>query len=85
MDRPVDDRGILDRISTLVEREHQLRSAREAGTVAGPEELEELAAAEVELDRCWDLLRQRRARQEYGEDPAQAQARAESVVEHYLQ
>ena len=85
MDRPVDDRGILDRISTLVEREHQLRSAREAGTVAGPEELEELAAAEVELDRCWDLLRQRRARQEYGEDPAQAQVRTESVVEHYLQ
>ncbi len=48
-------------------------------------ETAELKAAEVELDQCWDLLRQRRARREYGEDPNDATARSESVVENYWQ
>jgi hypothetical protein len=35
------------------------------------------------LDQCWDLLRQRRARREFGEDPDQAQVRPGSIVENY--
>ncbi len=40
---------------------------------------------EVQLDQCWDLLRQRRAKRQYGEDPDEAQARPASEVESYLQ
>jgi hypothetical protein len=42
-------------------------------------------AVEVQLDRCWDLLRQRRARRQAGQDPEQAQVRPASTVEHYQQ
>ena len=44
-----------------------------------------LAEVKVSLDRCWDLLRQRRSYEEKGLDPDAAQARDESVVENYLQ
>jgi hypothetical protein len=37
----------------------------------------------VQLDQCWDLLRQRRARREFGQDPKGAQVRSPEVVEHY--
>ena len=40
---------------------------------------------EEALDQCWDLLRQRRAKAEYGEDPETADARSTGVVENYLQ
>jgi hypothetical protein len=39
----------------------------------------------VELDRCWDLLRQRRARREFHENPDDASVRDETTVEGYLQ
>jgi hypothetical protein len=44
-----------------------------------------LQAVEVELDRCWDLLRQRRALREAGSDPDAAHARDANTVEGYLQ
>jgi len=56
---------------------------REAQSYQG--EPEQLASIEVQLDQCWDLLRQRRARREFGEDASTAHARPEAVVEHYLQ
>jgi hypothetical protein len=65
-----------------MEQEHALR-ARESATQQG--EPAELAAIEVELDRCWDLLRQRRARREFGQDVEEAHLRSEGVVEHYQQ
>jgi hypothetical protein len=43
------------------------------------------ASLEVELDQCWDLLRQRRARREFGQDPNDARVRPASVVERYKQ
>ncbi|MET9087749.1 DUF2630 family protein [Streptomyces sp. NPDC004237] len=43
-----------------------------------------LARLETELDRCWDLLRQRRARVEAGQDPTGASVRPASEVEGYL-
>ncbi len=43
----------------------------------------ELAKLNVELDQCWDLLRQRRALREFGRDPGEAEVRPPSVVEKY--
>jgi hypothetical protein len=76
------DEDVSATIRRLMEQEHALRD-REAQSKQG--EPEQLAALEVELDQCWDLLRQRRARREFGEDASTARARPEAVVEHYLQ
>jgi len=81
----MDDDSILSRISLLITREHTLRTGRETGSVDADSELRELADVEVELDQCWDLLRQRRAKRDYGADADEARARAPSVVEHYWQ
>lgn len=81
----MDDETILGRVSALVEREHQLRTARGSGSLDEGAEHEELQAVEVELDQCWDLLRQRRAKQEFDADPGEAVSRPESVVENYQQ
>jgi len=81
----MDDDSILQRIKLLVEREHELRTGREDGAVQEEAELRELVGAEVELDRCWDLLRQRRAKRDFGNDPDEAVARPSSVVERYWQ
>jgi len=44
-----------------------------------------LNSIQVELDQCWDLLRQRRALREFGKDPDRAQVRSRDVVERYEQ
>jgi len=44
-----------------------------------------LQSIKVELDQCWDLLRQRRALREFGDDPSDAKVRPPSVVERYEQ
>jgi len=49
------------------------------------QEREQLRAAEEALDQCWDLLRQRRARREFGDNPNDAAARPVSEVESYQQ
>ena len=76
------DEDVSATIRTLMAQEHALRE-REAQTHEG--EAEQLASIEVQLDQCWDLLRQRRALRESGQDTSTASARPESVVEHYLQ
>ena len=76
------DEDVSATIRALMAQEHALR-AREAQTQQG--EPERLASIEVQLDQCWDLLRQRRALRETGQDASAAQARPESVVETYLQ
>jgi hypothetical protein len=48
-------------------------------------ELDRLRKIEVELDQCWDLLRQRRARRSAGQDSDEATVRPEGVVERYQQ
>jgi hypothetical protein len=81
----VADENISDRIETLVKQEHELldRGGSEHGLdEAGHRRLEEIR---VELDRYWDLLRQRRARRSAGRDPEGASARDPDTVEHYLQ
>jgi Protein of unknown function (DUF2630) len=84
----MDDESIANRIENLVTEERKLRR-REAADSGHAEQLEEdqrrLQAVEVELDRCWDLLRQRRAREEFGQDPDEAQVRDADTVERYQQ
>jgi hypothetical protein len=79
------DEQISDRIEALVKEEHDLldRGGQERGLdEAGHVRLQEI---KVELDRYWDLLRQRRARRRAGEDPEGASRRDADTVEHYLQ
>ena len=81
----MDDKEIMSHIGELIETEHKLRQQLAAGELTGPAEHERLRSAEEALDQCWDLLRQRRARREFGEDPGEAQARPAGEVEGYLQ
>ena len=81
----MDDKQILGQISELIKTEHELREKRAAGEMSTDAERERLAATEQALDQCWDLLRQRRARREFGEDPDGAQVRAVNQVEGYRQ
>jgi hypothetical protein len=82
------DESIAARIESLVAEEHELRGREEADR-QDEKRLEEdqrrLRALEVELDRCWDLLRQRRAREEFGQDPDEARVRDADTVERYWQ
>jgi hypothetical protein len=84
----MDDESIANQIENLVAEEHKLRS-REAADRKDDEQLEEdqrrLRDVEIELDRCWDLLRQRRAREEFEQDPDEAQVRDAGTVERYQQ
>ena len=81
----MDDKEIMAHIGGLIETEHKLRQQLAAGELSGAEEREQLRSAEVALDQCWDLLRQRRARREFGENPDEAMARPTSEVEAYQQ
>ena len=82
------DESIAARIERLVAEEHDLRQREESDNAADDaleSDRERLQAVEVELDRCWDLLRQRRALRAAGGDPDDAQARDAGTVEGYLQ
>jgi hypothetical protein len=82
------DESIAARIERLVTEEQDLRrreqkDSPDADALEG--DRERLRAVEVELDRCWDLRRQRRAREEFGLDPDDASPRGADTVEHYEQ
>lgn len=77
------DDSIHARITDLVDTERRLRDELSSDPVAGDEKREQLRAAEVELDRLWDLLRQRDAQREFGRDPDEAQERSARTVENY--
>ncbi len=80
MTRNMGEAGIRHRIDELIGEEHQLRADPEA---MDAQRRTRLCALEAELDQCWDLLRQRAARQEFHQDPERAQARPARVVESY--
>jgi hypothetical protein len=69
---------ILQRIRSLVDEEHHLREGQGV-------DRDRLRHIEEQLDQCWDLLRQRRARREFDQDPGEATARSTDTVENYLQ
>jgi hypothetical protein len=81
----MDDKEILGHIDELIATEHELRNKVAAGELSSTEERARLREVEESLDRCWDLLRQRRARREFGENPSQAAERPAHEVEGYLQ
>ena len=79
----MDDKELLANIQRLVEEEHAL--LEEAGDAATAETHERLKTLEVQLDQCWDLLRQRRGRRHAGADPEGARVRDPNTVERYVQ
>jgi Protein of unknown function (DUF2630) len=80
----MDDRQLINRIGALVQEEHALER-QASGDGLDEQEQDRLRQLEVQLDQCWDLLRQRRARRDAGLDPEGAQVRPEGTVEGYLQ
>ena len=82
------DESLAARIDQLVTEEQDLRRREQRDSPdadALEADRERLRAVEVELDRCWDLLRQRRAREEFGLDPDDVSARSADTVENYEQ
>jgi hypothetical protein len=77
----MDEKDIMSRISSLVEEEHKLRE----GIEHTEDQRARINELEASLDQCWDLLRQRRAKRQYGEDPDEAEPRPEPQVKGYLQ
>ena len=75
------DTSVLGHIERLVAEEHRLFGKKSLDS----EGSKRLADVQVELDQCWDLLRQRRALREAGSDPEAAGAREPEVVERYEQ
>ena len=80
----MNDGEILQRINDLVTEEHTLDHQAEHGGGLNDEERARLKALEVNLDQCWDLLRQRRARRQAGLNPDDAATRPGETVERYL-
>ncbi|MYV56234.1 DUF2630 family protein [Streptomyces sp. SID3212] len=77
------DNQIFRNINDLVAEERALRDRSTDHLGLGAEDRERLRAVEVQLDQCWDLLRQRRAKSQYGENPDDAAVRPASEVEGY--
>jgi hypothetical protein len=75
----VSDKTILQHISELVQEEHELVS----GNRTPDDKAARLKHVGEQLDQCWDLLRQRRAKREFGDDPDAAKARDVGTVERY--
>jgi Protein of unknown function (DUF2630) len=78
-----EDSQIQERIEALVAEEHELQRAGEEEEGLTPEQHQRLGEVKVELDRYWDLLRQRRAHEEFGLDPEDASIRDAGTVEGY--
>ena len=79
----MDDQDVIDRINQLAHEEHELFEKESRGE-ASDEERQRLHTLQVQLDQCWDLLHQRRARRAAGMDPDDANVRDERTVEGYV-
>jgi hypothetical protein len=80
----MEDKEIVARIDALAEEEQRLEEAH-VGEGLNEDELERKRELEVTLDQLWDMLRQRRAKRQAGQDPDAAEIRSEGTVEGYLQ
>lgn len=80
----MNDKTIMDHINELVAEEKRLRDSHQ-GKGMTSEDRRRLESLERQLDQAWDLLRQRRAREELGENPDEARERSVDDVESYLQ
>ena len=77
------DDAIHERIQTLIDTEHELRRRLGEGEITEGQEHDQLQSIEAQLDQAWDLLRQRKAKREFGENPNEAAARPVDTVENY--
>ena len=73
------DESVLNQIEKLADEEQELYSREEID----PDTRKRLEKIQIELDQCWDLLRQRRALREFGKDPDEAEVRPAEMVEDY--
>ena len=80
----MNDQDIMSHIQQLVDEEHELLKMEEEGLLQG-DQYERARALEIQLDQCWDLLRQRRARRHAGLNPDEAAVRDAHTVENYKQ
>jgi hypothetical protein len=80
----MDDKQILNTIQQLVEEEHALEREHASTGLQG-DDAGRYESLQVQLDQCWDLLRQRRARRNAGQDPDEAAPRPGRTVEGYVQ
>lgn len=78
------DNEIMQHIEKLVNEEHELRKLSEEGGLDDEQQVR-IQVLQVHLDQLWDLLRQRRAKREFGLNPDDAKERDASTVEHYQQ
>ena len=78
------DASIHQHITDLVHEERALRDKLATGQISQGEEHSRLQQLETELDQAWDLLRQRDAKREFGENPDTAEVRSAGTVEGYL-
>ena len=81
MDSQTEDQPVLNYIQRLVQEEHELYERK---TLLKADR-RRLAQIQIELDQCWDLLRQRRALRDVGLDPDEAEVRPADIVENYEQ
>jgi hypothetical protein len=77
------DDSVMSQIDKLAQEEHELFERESRGTATDADR-ERLQRIQVMLDQCWDLLRQRRARREFGQNPDEARPRDEKTVEGYI-
>ena len=77
----MEDIKVLQHIQKLIAAEDSLYSKNDLGE----KDKQRLRHIEVELDQCWDLLRQRRALRDVGKNPDQAALRSPKIVENYEQ
>jgi hypothetical protein len=77
------DENLGEQINALAREEHEIFE-RESRGKASDADRERLRQLQITLDQCWDLLRQRRARREFGLDPEKAQIRDPKTVEGYI-
>ncbi len=77
------DAELHTQIQHLIDTEHELRRQVASGAITGQQEQERLRGIETHLDQLWDLLRQRQAKREFGQNPDAARLRSPDVVEDY--
>jgi hypothetical protein len=77
------DKNVINHIDELAREEHELFE-RESNGKATDADQQRLRHLQTMLDQCWDLLRQRRAKREFGIDPNEAQMRDEKIVKNYI-
>jgi len=79
MAKPADS-NVMSHIDQLVKEEHKLFEKKGEHT---KDEAKRLVEVQTQLDQCWDLLRQRRALREFGDDPSKAKVRSPDVIKKY--